>query len=40
MTDELFFVTDCLSAFLWIKQYQYFTNIIQRENKDKKDFIG
>jgi len=22
------------------KQYQSFTKIIQRENKDKKDFIG
>ena len=27
-------------CFFMDKQYQYFTNIIQRENKDKKDFIG
>ena len=30
-----------LSFFFFMdKQYQYFTKIIQRENKDKKDFIG
>ena len=27
-------------CFFMDKQYQYFTNIIQWENKDKKDFIG
>ena len=27
-------------CFFMDKQYQYFTNIIQWENKDKKDYIG
>ncbi len=40
MTDELFFDTDCLSAFLWINNTNILQKLIQRENKDKKDFIG